>query len=236
MKLNDWLKIFGYAAAIIGIILGVNRATAPDYKPNPPAINLTMPVVPNKAASTRDDEQDQSINSLKSKVQTLETFLITTAKPVGTVDVLPVDPPHDNGQAPGEVEKPKEKVSIKPFIDEPEVRSMYSQEIVPWQYNLEDARALSKKSNRPLIICFTTDGCGPCILRDRNVYPVSRVWQKMHREFISVYLHVSGNTNKSAADFYGISRYPRTVIDDGKNTPKVFMPADNPDGFLAQLK
>lgn len=242
MKWSDVFKVLGYACAAIATFFAYNSMTpAPEPKPVAPIYNWTIPIVPNKEGIDKDKQHDEQIKQIFDRLESVEK----SSKPKGSEPVRPDSSPavvvnpiaiDPDGADTAKVEPPKTEVPVTvPKIDAGEVSS-YSKDVVDWQYDLEEAKTLSKKLNRPLLICFTTDGCGPCLEREKFVYPISKVWQKMHREFISVYLHVNDKMNQDGATRYGITRYPRVVIDDGVSKPKVFMPANSPDEFLKQIK
>lgn len=88
--------------------------------------------------------------------------------------------------------------------------SLSAQEIT-WLTDLEQAKALSRETGKPLLYDFTAKWCGPCRRMDREFWPKPEV-AALVKDFICV--KVNFDLEKSFAARYGVNAIPNVVFTD----------------------
>lgn len=80
-----------------------------------------------------------------------------------------------------------------------------------WLYSYEDALKVSKLLNKPILVDFWADWCGPCKKMDSDVWNKEEVNELMNN-FVSVKIDI--DSNKSLAMKYGVRGIPNVMILD----------------------
>ncbi len=105
---------------------------------------------------------------------------------------------------------------------------------IAWNTNFETALAKAKQENKPVLVDFYADWCGPCKMMDKQTFPDAGVVSEM-ANWIPVKVDV--DKNKELSERYNISAIPTTVLisPDGKTISSTagFM---GPKDFLAVLQ
>ncbi len=106
---------------------------------------------------------------------------------------------------------------------------------IPWQTDLEAAKAEAAKSEKPMLLDFTAAWCGPCRMMNAQVFPETNV-VKTVEDFVPVKLD-EAKIDAAIIKQYKVDSFPTFVIlsSDGKEVARATgaMPAD---GFLDFLK
>ena len=93
-----------------------------------------------------------------------------------------------------------------------------------WHTNYQDAAAMAKKQNKPMLLFFTgSDWCGWCKKLDKEVFMSPEFTDKMANKFVFVELDYPMNSEQPAAikeqnaqlkQRYGVTGYPTVIILD----------------------
>jgi thioredoxin 1 len=107
-------------------------------------------------------------------------------------------------------------------------------ERIPWRTDLDKAKLEARQSNKPLMIYFTADWCGPCQTLKTTTWADADV-EKALADYIPVKIDV--DQSPSVAQHYGTAALPRFVIakSDGEST-SVTEGAYPPREFIEWLK
>jgi YHS domain-containing protein/thiol-disulfide isomerase/thioredoxin len=105
---------------------------------------------------------------------------------------------------------------------------------VPWQTDLDKARAQAEKENKLLLIHFYSDSCGPCRVLDATVFNQPNVAGAVQTHYVPVKL----NTNEfpATAERFGIARVPTDVVitPQGRMVERLTSP-QTPMAYVAQM-
>lgn len=88
------------------------------------------------------------------------------------------------------------------------VSSASAQQGVRWHPDFEAAKALAAQTNRLVLLHFWTEGCGPCMQMEREVFSREDVAAAIAAGYVPVRLHSS----HPAARQFNVSRYPTDLI------------------------
>ena len=86
----------------------------------------------------------------------------------------------------------------------------HAQEGVRWQPTVDAARRLAEQTNRLVLIHFWSDGCPPCLMMERDVFPRPEVAAALERDFVAV--KVNRSYFPATAAQYGITAVPADVV------------------------
>jgi len=111
--------------------------------------------------------------------------------------------------------------SLQTVVDTTTLKFQYKSLDIPLQ--------TSKKENRPILIFFTSDGCGPCLYMERTVFTDSLVKDFYEKNFICCKSHIKRESgvqsnqtlklNKSISDFmeeFDVNGTPSFIIIDSE--------------------
>ncbi|WP_442485694.1 thioredoxin family protein [Aeoliella sp. SH292] len=105
---------------------------------------------------------------------------------------------------------------------------------VPWQTDLDKARAQAEKEQKLLLIHFYSDSCGPCRVLDATVFNQPTVAGAVQTHYVPVKL----NTNEfpATAERFGITRVPTDVVitPQGRMVERLTSP-QTPMAYVAQM-
>ena len=87
---------------------------------------------------------------------------------------------------------------------------------IQWDSSFEDAMQRARAQNKPVLIDFYADWCGPCKLMEKNVYPDRQVIAQS-QNWITV--KVNGEKRPDVMQAYGLSAYPTLVFAHGNGQP-----------------
>lgn len=92
-----------------------------------------------------------------------------------------------------------------------------------WMTNIDDAKKLSKKENKPLFIEFTgSDWCPPCMMMEKNVFSKDAFKSGAEKDFILVKIDIPNSDkklkekNQKVLEEYKVSGVPTVVLLDSK--------------------
>ncbi len=88
--------------------------------------------------------------------------------------------------------------------------SASAQSAIPWQASLEEAKQISAQTNRPLLVHFWTETCGPCMRMEREVFSRPEVADAIRANYIPVRINVLKYPN--LARQYGVTAWPTEII------------------------
>src|SRR4051812_11549800 len=88
-------------------------------------------------------------------------------------------------------------------------RHSSGREIVPWQSDLAAARTHARESNKPVLLYFTAEWCGPCQFMRKTTWTDRQVADAL-KEYIPVRIDI--DQQPSVARQYGVEAIPRFVI------------------------
>jgi len=88
--------------------------------------------------------------------------------------------------------------------------------------NYDEALAIAKKEDKPVILVFSAPWCPPCQGMKKNVYPSTEV-KPLHDKFVWAYLDVDVPANGKAAKKCGVEGIPHIQFlnSDGKDLDKL---------------
>lgn len=79
-----------------------------------------------------------------------------------------------------------------------------------WMHDYSEALALSRRLNKPLLIHFYADWCGPCKQMERSVLNRREVLAELSRSVIAV--KINTDRNPKVAEQYGVTALPSDVF------------------------
>jgi thiol:disulfide interchange protein len=92
-----------------------------------------------------------------------------------------------------------------------------------WMTNIDEAKALSKKENKPLFVEFTgSDWCPPCMMMEKKVFSKDAFKAGAEKDFILVKIDIPNGDKKLKAknqkvlEKYRVSGVPTVVLLDPK--------------------
>ena len=95
-----------------------------------------------------------------------------------------------------------------------------SDRIVPreiqWEDSFENAMQQARAQNKPILIDFYADWCGPCKMMDERTYPDRQVIAQS-QNWITV--KVNGEKRPDVMQAYGLNAYPTIVFAHGNGQP-----------------
>jgi ATP-dependent exoDNAse (exonuclease V) beta subunit len=103
-----------------------------------------------------------------------------------------------------------------------------------WFYDIGDARREAKKAHRPILLAFNQvkELCRKCYSVRENCYKNARDFGEISRNFVPYWAPTGWS---EMTDEYNVTGFPTVVIDYGDHK-RSFVPSDDPDRFLEQLK
>ena len=109
-------------------------------------------------------------------------------------------------------------------------------ERVQWRDDLPAALAESRSSNKPVLLYFTADWCGPCQWMKRNVFTDDAVAVAAHGRFIPV--RVDHDQRPDLIVQYQVEGIPWFAVLDQDGRPVRILPrgVETPGEMLAWLK
>ena len=87
---------------------------------------------------------------------------------------------------------------------------------IRWEDSFEGAMQRARSQNKPILIDFYTDWCGPCKLMEENVYPDRQVIAQS-QNWVTV--KVNGDKRPDVMQAYGLNAYPTLVFAHGNGQP-----------------
>lgn len=98
-------------------------------------------------------------------------------------------------------------------------RVFQPKEVVPWRTGLQDGMYEARRANKPVLLYFTADWCGPCQVMRRTTWTDQRV-----AKALEAYVPVKINFDQAGvvADVYGVTAVPSytVVAPDGETVIK----------------
>lgn len=91
-----------------------------------------------------------------------------------------------------------------------------SEELIPWRTNLVDARAEARSADKPVLLYFTADWCGPCQTMRRTTWANADVDQAL-QAFVPVKIDI--DAQPAVASQYGVRSIPTYAVLDGDGQP-----------------
>ena len=88
--------------------------------------------------------------------------------------------------------------------------SLSTADEIPWMTDVQVAMVQAKNENKPVLLHFYGDFCGPCKAMDKNVFPEPTVAQELKNHFIPVKIDTS--QNQATTQKYGIRGIPADVF------------------------
>lgn len=89
-----------------------------------------------------------------------------------------------------------------------------------WQPGLEAGMAAAQAQDRPMLVMFTADWCGPCQALKRDVIHTPAVEQAIVDGYVPVIIDLtdqsSSNPNMPAAQRYGVRGIPMLILTDAQ--------------------
>jgi thiol:disulfide interchange protein len=115
-----------------------------------------------------------------------------------------------------------------------------------WMTNIDEAKELSKKENKPLFVEFTgSDWCPPCIMMEKKVFSKPAFKSGAEEDFILVKIDIPNGDkilkvkNQKVLDKYNVSGVPTVILLDPKGKEFSRFSAskfNSVDKMLAHLK
>jgi thiol:disulfide interchange protein len=69
-----------------------------------------------------------------------------------------------------------------------------------------------RDANRPVLLYFTADWCGPCQAMHRKVWHVDRVERAVNETVLPVYLDVDDPNNRRLVERHGVESIPTFIL------------------------
>ena len=140
----------------------------------------------------------------------------------GQPPLTPAAPPHDHASHAGQphVDEPAgtAPVASAPAVSTaPQTAAIVTREI-QWEENFEAAMQRARAENKPIMIDFYADWCGPCKEMDARVYPDRNVIAQS-QNWVTV--KVNGEKRPDVMRAYGVSGYPTLLFAQGNGQPLV---------------
>src|SRR5262245_38189431 len=106
---------------------------------------------------------------------------------------------------------------------------------VGWHRDLDSARQVALRTNKPILLHFCSPSCVPCVRLDQEVYARPEVQRALETMFVPVRLNV--DDYPATAEAFGVRRWPADVIlaPNGQFIAQLNCPPA-PDEYLAQLE
>jgi YHS domain-containing protein len=79
-----------------------------------------------------------------------------------------------------------------------------------WLKDLDQAKKLAREQNRPILVHFYADWCGPCKTMERNVLHTSAVQQALSKDMVGVLVNVS--EHPELGDRFGVEKFPTDIV------------------------
>ena len=99
-------------------------------------------------------------------------------------------------------------------------------DLVNW-VDLEDATRLAASSNRPILMDFTAEWCGPCHVLDKEVFRDPLLAKAINQRFIAVRVtdrEMEDGRNSTEVEAlqrrYGVQGFPTVIIADAAGTER----------------
>lgn len=113
-------------------------------------------------------------------------------------------------------------------------RAWWNKELVPWRSDLTAARAEAQAGNKPLLLYFTADWCGPCQSLKRTTW-ANRDVEAALRDYVPVKIDIDAHPD--LANQYRVQAVPHFVLIGADNRLKnVADGAMDSDRFLDWLR
>lgn len=92
-----------------------------------------------------------------------------------------------------------------------------------WQNGLDAGMQAAEELDRPMLLMFTADWCGPCQTLKKDVIHTPRVERAIAEGFVPVIIDLtdqsSGNPNTAAVQRYGVRGIPMLILTDPQGDP-----------------
>ena len=85
---------------------------------------------------------------------------------------------------------------------------------IQWSRDFDAARQTAAQMNRPMLLYFTADWCGPCKQMKRSVWPDQRVEAFVNNQTVPVYLDVDEPAVEPIAARYTVRSIPTVLLTD----------------------
>lgn len=131
----------------------------------------------------------------------------------------PAAPEHDHASHAGKphVDAATSPASTMPALTTP---ANPTNRIVPreikWEVTFEGAMQRARAQNKPILIDFYADWCGPCKMMDERVYPDRNVIAQS-QNWVTV--KVNGEKRPDVMQSYGLNAYPTLVFAHSNGQP-----------------
>lgn len=115
------------------------------------------------------------------------------------------------------------------------LRPMFqAKEVVPWQPGLRESLRAANESDKPILLYFTADWCGPCQQMKHTTWADPRVAAAL-AAYVPVKIDIDGQPTVAAT--YGVQQIPAYVVADKSGEPSraLTVGAMSADQFLAWL-
>lgn len=89
-------------------------------------------------------------------------------------------------------------------------------ELIPWRTNLTDVRAEAQSGDKPVLLYFTADWCGPCQTMRQTTWANADVEQAL-QAYVPVKIDV--DAQPAVASQYGVRSIPTYAVLDGDGQP-----------------
>jgi len=85
---------------------------------------------------------------------------------------------------------------------------------IQWVRDFDAARQTAETMDRPMLLYFTADWCGPCKQMHRNVWPKQDVERLVNGQTVPVYLDIDDPAVEPIAMRYQVNAIPTLVLTD----------------------
>jgi len=79
-----------------------------------------------------------------------------------------------------------------------------------WQTNFEQAMQQARQENKPVLVHFSADFCGPCKLIEKEVFPDSEIIQNINQNFIPV--KIDTEKDQATTKKFGVTGIPADIF------------------------
>ena len=79
-----------------------------------------------------------------------------------------------------------------------------------WMTDLDQARQIARDQNRPILVHFYADWCGPCKNMEKNVLHTATVQQAIAKDIVAVKVNVS--EHPELGDRFGVEKFPTDIF------------------------